>query len=141
MHLYGPMNLSQIAVYIPSQPSARRERRLENHRHHQHFHKRRRRLEALGSIEIEAEKWELEDLIVVTIDGKAVTWISYDETPATSEAVTMAAVTSQVVSNTYDETSATATNFSDAAATASSTAPSWDRIAYYSSAEIGRAHV
>ena len=138
MHLYGLMNLSQIAVYIPSQSSARRERRLENHRHHRHFHKRRRRLEALGSIEIEAEKWEVEDLIVVTIDGKAVTWITYDETLATSE-VTMAAVTSQVVSNTYDETSATATNFSDAAATTSSTAPSWDRIAYYSSAAPAQA--
>lgn len=51
----------------------------------------------------------------------------------------MAAVTSQVVSNTYDETSATATNFSDAAAAASSTAPSWDRIAYYSSAAPAQA--
>jgi len=46
----------------------------------------------------------------------------------------LAAVTSQVVSNTYDETSATATNFSDAVAIASLTAPSWDRITYYSSA-------
>lgn len=81
----------------------------------------------------------MEDLIVVTIDGQAVTWITYDETPATSEAVTMAAVTSQVVSNTYDETSPIATNFSDAAATVSSTAPSWDRIAYYSSAAPGQA--
>ena len=43
----------------------------------------------------------------------------------------MAAVTSQVVNNTYDETSATAT--------ASSTAPSWDRIAYYSSAAPAQA--
>jgi len=81
----------------------------------------------------------VEDLIIVTIDGQAVTWITYDETPATSEVVTMAAVTSQVVSNTYDETPATATNFSDAVATASLTVPSWDRIAYYSSAAATQA--
>jgi hypothetical protein len=71
----------------------------------------------------------VEDLIIVTIDGQAVTWITYDETPATS----------QVVSNTYDETLVTATNFSDAVATASLTAPSWDRIAYYSSAAPAQA--
>lgn len=97
MRLRGLMILSQIAVYIPSQWSAWRERRRpENHRHHHHSHKRRRILEALESIEIEAEKREVEDLIIVTIDGQAVTWITYDETPATSEVVTMAAVTSQV---------------------------------------------
>ncbi|KAH7155471.1 putative TOS1-like glycosyl hydrolase-domain-containing protein [Dactylonectria estremocensis] len=138
IHIRGPANIKQVAVYNLASEKKKRDVAPSPHVHarrhgHEHFHKQRKNKRA---------EW-----ITATIDGKVVSWENNYFGPATAVAPVEAAVTEAAVSVPVVEAAAseptTSTTSTAAAAksssksknksssSSSSSGSDWERTSYY----------
>ncbi|KAI0170440.1 putative TOS1-like glycosyl hydrolase-domain-containing protein [Pestalotiopsis sp. NC0098] len=132
VHIRGPTQLKQFAVYTPNTASTKKRQEHKSHVHkrhgHQHLHKKH----------TEAQKEEARavgDVVTAVIDGQTVSWVntysgeSDDSADSASAATTTAAATSTTSKAKSSKTSATSTG------TAAAATGDYQRIAYYNAEE------
>ncbi|KAL9120958.1 MAG: hypothetical protein Q9187_002487 [Circinaria calcarea] len=151
MILRGPIKVKQLAVYtLDSVPKHKRDSKAEaqHHRHghghghghgHQHFHERSHEKREAKENE---EKRAVGDKVIVTMDGKVVSWVNnYGGGAAPSPAPAVAPVMAPAVKVPEAHLTAAMGSvtptlaISSAAPTVDAGAGNWARQAYYNSAD------
>jgi hypothetical protein len=127
VHIRGPTQLKQFAVYTPASSSSKRNQQKSHKRHnHQQLHKKAAQ---------QKEKRAVGDVVYATIDGKLVSWINTysGQTAAAAAVSSSAAATTTSAISTKTTSKATSTETSTAStATGTTVSGDYKRIAYYS---------
>ncbi|KAF2498516.1 hypothetical protein BU16DRAFT_504893 [Lophium mytilinum] len=114
MHLRGPMNLTQLAVYtLPNTVSGKR-RSVSDHGHKGKGHRRKFAgiHPKIGSHD--HHKRDVGDMVTATIDGQVVSWINvYDGTPATQETDKASLPTTEAALSSFGNSPVTTTDIQD----------------------------
>ena len=143
IHVRGPIWLKELAVYTPASTMSKRD--ILNHQHKDAYHHH-----GSSHKQVQAQlhkhklgKKALGDSVTATINGQVEHWINEYVGPAVSTHPTTIAKPSPIFSRTSTATSiavdikvpASSSNVSSVKASASTTAPNWNRQAYYNAGQ------
>lgn len=122
VHIRGPTQLKQFAVYTPSSSSSKREQHRSHKRHgHQHLHHKKAE---------QKEERDVGDVVYATINGQVVSWINTYSGETVAANVNAASATSAVTTSTKASSTSTSTK-SSSTSTSTAAAGDYSRIAYY----------
>lgn len=135
VHIRGPTQLKQFAVYTPASASTKKRAEHKSHhkRHgHQHLHTKKH---------AESQKEEARavgDTVIATINGEVVSWINTWTGESDDESASSATTTTEAATSTAKAKSSKSSASKTSTATTAAATGDYQRIAYYN-AEDGTA--